>query len=66
MNQSNQIAAIIAPIVTGYISTWTHSFAAAFLIAGIILAIGIASYLTLLGRIEPFPIQVTAKDSQSV
>ena len=54
MNQANQIAAIVAPIVTGYISTWTHSFAAAFLIAGVILSIGIASYVVLLGRIEPF------------
>jgi MFS family permease len=66
MNQSNQIAAIIAPIVTGYISTWTHSFAAAFLIAGIILSIGIASYLTLLGRIESIPIHLADKNSQSV
>jgi sugar phosphate permease len=56
MNQANQIAAIVAPIVTGYISTWTHSFAAAFLIAGVILSIGIASYVVLLGRIEPFPL----------
>ena len=66
MNQSNQLAAIVAPIVTGYISTWTHSFAGAFLIAGVILSIGIASYLVLLGRIEPFPISRVAKDPQSV
>lgn len=52
MNQSNQIAAIVAPIATGYISTWTHSFAAAFLVAGVILSLGIASYIFLLGRIE--------------
>jgi MFS family permease len=52
MNQANQVAAIVAPIATGYISTWTHSFAAAFLVAGIILSIGIASYIVLLGRIE--------------
>lgn len=61
MNQANQIAAIVAPIATGYISTWTHSFAAAFLVAGVILAFGIASYIVLLGRIERirFPIAQT-------
>lgn len=58
MNQSNQVAAIVAPIVTGYISTWTHSFAAAFLIAGAVLSTGIASYIFLLGRIEPFPLPI--------
>lgn len=58
MNQANQIAAIVAPIATGYISTWTHSFAAAFFVAGAILAAGIASYLLLLGRIERIPAPV--------
>lgn len=61
MNQSNQIAAIVAPIATGYISTWTHSFVPAFLVAGVILAFGVASYVLLLGRIEPIPIS-TVKD----
>jgi MFS family permease len=55
MNQSNQIAAIIAPIATGYLTTWTHSFVAAFLVAGLILLIGVASYVFLLGRIEIVP-----------
>lgn len=52
MNQSNQLAAIVAPIVTGYLSTWDHSFRSAFLVAGIVLLAGIASYIFLLGRIE--------------
>ena len=52
MNLSNQIAGITAPIVTGYISGSTHSFAGAFLVAGVILLLGIASYIFLLGRIE--------------
>ena len=52
MNLSNQIAAIVAPIATGYISAWTHSFAGAFGLAGVILLAGIASYAVLLGRIE--------------
>ncbi len=54
MNQSNQLAAIVAPIATGYISTWAHSFAPAFAVAGIFLCLGIASYILLLGSIEPF------------
>jgi ACS family D-galactonate transporter-like MFS transporter len=56
MNQSNQIAAIIAPIATGYLTTWTHSFKAAFLVAGIIIVIGVSSYVFLMGRIEPIPV----------
>ena len=52
LNLSNQIAGIAAPIVTGYISGWTHSFSGAFLVAGVILLIGIASYVFVLGRIE--------------
>ncbi len=53
MNFGSQFAAISAPIVTGYLTHWTHSFAAAFALAGILLLGGIASYLLLLGRIEP-------------
>jgi MFS transporter, ACS family, D-galactonate transporter len=48
-------------VVTGYISGWTHSFDGAFLVAGVILVLGIASYVFLLGRIEriELPIAVT-------
>jgi MFS family permease len=52
MNLANQIAGITAPIITGYISGWTHSFAGAFLLASIVLLCGIGSYIFLLGRIE--------------
>jgi MFS family permease len=52
LNVAGQIAAISAPVVTGYISAATHSFAGAFLVAGLILLLGIASYVLLLGRIE--------------
>jgi MFS transporter, ACS family, D-galactonate transporter len=52
LNLSNQIAGITAPVVTGYISGWTHSFSGAFLVAGVILLLGITSYTFLLGRIE--------------
>jgi len=55
VNFCGQIAAISAPIVTGYIVSGTHSFAAAFVTATIILALGIVGYIFLLGRIEPIP-----------
>lgn len=52
MNLSGQISAITAPIITGYISARTHSFGAAFLVAGAVLLIGMLSYAFLLGRIH--------------
>jgi sugar phosphate permease len=55
VNFCGQIAAISAPIVTGYIVSGTHSFAAAFGTATAILLLGIMGYIFLLGRIEPIP-----------
>lgn len=55
MNSCNQLAAIVAPIVTGYIAAETHSFAWAFATAAAILVLGIAAYIFWLGRIEPIP-----------
>ena len=55
MNTCNQMAAIAAPIVTGYIADRTHSFAWAFAAAAAILVLGIAAYIFWLGRIEPIP-----------
>jgi MFS family permease len=56
VNFSNQISGISAPIVTGFLVQTLHSFGWAFGISAIYLAIGIAAYLLLLGRIEPmFP-----------
>jgi ACS family D-galactonate transporter-like MFS transporter len=55
VNFCGQIAAISAPIVTGYIVSGTHSFAAAFGTATAILLLGIVGYIFLLGRIEPIP-----------
>ena len=52
MNLANQIAGISAPIATGYLVSSTHSFAAAFEVAGVVLLFGVASYVVLLGRIE--------------
>jgi MFS transporter, ACS family, D-galactonate transporter len=55
VNFSGQLAAISAPIITGYIVSATHSFASAFITATVILLLGIAGYAFLLGRIEPIP-----------
>ena len=53
LNFSNQISGIAAPVVTGYLVAMRHSFAWAFAVAAIYLGIGLASYVFLLGRIEP-------------
>jgi MFS transporter, ACS family, D-galactonate transporter len=55
VNSCGQIAAISAPIVTGYTVSATHSFAAAFAISSATLVLGTASYIVLLGGIEPIP-----------
>jgi MFS transporter, ACS family, D-galactonate transporter len=55
VNLCGQMAAISAPIVTGYIVSATHSFAAAFITATVILILGIVGYVFLLGRIEAIP-----------
>jgi MFS family permease len=55
MNTGSQITAIVAPIVTGYVVQMTNSFFWAFGAAAIFLAVGIAAYILLLGRIEPIP-----------
>ena len=52
-NLSGQLAAISAPVITGYIVSATHSFASAFITAALILLLGIIGYGVLLGRIEP-------------
>ncbi len=55
LNFGNQLTAIAAPIVTGYIVSITHSFSWAFAAATIFLLTGISGYVFLLGRIEPIP-----------
>jgi ACS family D-galactonate transporter-like MFS transporter len=44
-----------APIATGMIVGATGSFGNAFLLAGVILLIGIVAFVFLMGRIEPIP-----------
>jgi len=57
INFSNQLSGIAAPIITGYLVARHHSFALAFAVSGIYVLVGIASYIFLLGRIEPVPPQ---------
>ncbi|MFY9855821.1 MAG: MFS transporter [Terracidiphilus sp.] len=52
VNFSNQLSGIAAPIITGYLVTARGSFAWAFNVSAIYLAIGIAGYIFLLGKIE--------------
>ena len=55
VNFANQLSGIAAPILTGYCVAATHNYQWAFGIAAVYLLIGIASYLFLFGKIEPFP-----------
>ena len=55
MNFANNMMGVVAPIVTGFVVGRTHSFVGAFLVAGLVLVAGVASFLFLLGRIEPLP-----------
>jgi len=55
VNLTNNLMGVAAPVITGFIVGLTHSFAGAFLVAGLVLLVGIFSYLVVLGRIEPIP-----------
>ena len=55
MNFANNMMGAVAPIVTGYIVGATQSFSNAFLVAGVVLVIGVFAFVFLLGRIEPIP-----------
>jgi MFS transporter, ACS family, D-galactonate transporter len=55
LNFGNQLAAIIAPIATGYFAGASNSFSHAFSAAAILLVFGIGAYIFLLGKIEQVP-----------
>ncbi len=55
LNFGNQLSAIAAPIITGYVFQITNSFFWAFGVAAAFLAVGVAGYVFLLGRIETIP-----------
>ena len=52
MNFFNNVMGILAPIVTGLIVADTGSFAVGFIVAAVVLAIGIICYVVLLGDIH--------------
>ncbi|MGO8831476.1 MAG: MFS transporter [Roseiarcus sp.] len=55
MNFLNNLMGAVAPAVTGILVGATNSFTSAFFVAGVVLLIGIFSYIVVLGRIEPIP-----------
>jgi sugar phosphate permease len=55
LNFCSQIAAIAAPIITGYIVALTHSFRWAFAGASLFLLLGMAGYGLMLGDMNPIP-----------
>ena len=55
MNFGNNLMGAAAPIATGFIVGATGSFVNAFLLAGVILVVGIFSFVFLMGRIESIP-----------
>ena len=55
MNFAVNAMGIAAPIATGVIVKFTHSFTGAFLCAAAILVVGVLAFVFLLGRIETMP-----------
>ncbi len=55
LNFANQISGVVAPIATGYFIGANNAYGRAFAAAAIVLALGICSYIFLLGRIERVP-----------
>lgn len=55
MNFVGNISAIVAPIVTGMIVGASGSFSSAFILAAVILVIGIFAYTIMLGEVKAIP-----------
>ncbi|WP_051939444.1 MFS transporter [Phaeacidiphilus oryzae] len=55
LNFLSQLFVAAAPIVTGFLVDSTGSFAWGFVIAAVMVALGVACYLLVLGRIEQVP-----------
>ncbi len=53
MNFGNNMMGVAAPVATGYAISLSGSYALSFGIAGIVLLVGIVSYVFVLGRLEP-------------
>jgi MFS family permease len=54
MNFATQVAAVIAPVVTGYFAR-AHNFGGSFALAAVVLVIGIAGYALGLGKFRVIP-----------
>ena len=48
---------VIAPLLTGYIISWTKSYSLPFIIAGVLMLVGILSYTLLIGKLKPIKFQ---------
>jgi len=55
MNFLNNLMGAMAPVTTGYVVGATQSFTDAFMVAGVVLIVGIGAYVILLGRLVPIP-----------
>jgi MFS transporter, ACS family, D-galactonate transporter len=70
MNFLGNISGIVAPIVAGYIFDTTGSFLLNFVVAAIILVVGILCYIFMLGKIEqieaPFDTEATSETSSAI
>ncbi|GAA4389350.1 MFS transporter [Tsukamurella soli] len=66
MNFVNAMAGIAAPIVTGVLLQKTGTFTIAFLVAAVILVIGVVLYTVVLGAIEPVPAPVAGDPAAKV
>jgi sugar phosphate permease len=62
-NTCANIAGIAGPYATGWIVAKTGSFYAAFLAASVIVTVGAASYLFIVGRVQPIAWDTPAGDN---
>jgi MFS family permease len=65
MNFFNNVMGILAPIVTGFIVAGTGSFAIGFIVAAVILAVGILCYVLLLGDIQQIQAPASLQAAQN-
>ena len=55
-NFAGNVSGLLAPIITGYLLQATGSFVAALVVAGGMVLLGAASYLFIVGKVEPLKI----------
>jgi MFS family permease len=52
-NFVGNIAGVLAPLMTGFVIHWTHSYTPAFVLAAVMIAAGQFSYWFLVGEVRP-------------